>query len=132
MCCSKQPQQGSSLMTAIALITIVALLAVAITRSVELGAESVSLEIVSQRASFAATSGAQLALNRVFAPSGTSTCSDQTMNFASLAGLPACEARVTCTAQVIDGKPYYTLVSDGRCDAGNMQSQRSVIVKATP
>ena len=73
---SQMPRKvkGAGLVAAIALIIVVALMAMGIARTVQLGAGSVSLDILSQRALLAATTGAQIGLNRVFAPAGAASC----------------------------------------------------------
>lgn len=119
-------------MAAIALITIVAALTVAITRSVSMGAASTSLDVLSQRAMLAASNGAQLNLNRIFAPQGVGLCGAQTLDFSGLPGLPSCQASVTCDSETVRGRVYYTVNSVASCSAGSLQAQRSVLVHATP
>lgn len=125
-------QRGSGLVAAIALIIVVALMALGIARTVQLGAGSVSLDILSQRALLAANSGAQLGLNRIFAPAGAATCINRTWDVSGLAGLPACQVTVSCSSDLVRGKTYYTVTSTGSCTAASLQSQRSVLVRATP
>ena len=123
-------QSGAGLVAAIALIVVVALLSLAVTTTVRLGATSVSLDVLNQRALQAANSGAQLGLNRVYAPSGVGSCANRSLDFSALPGLPGCQANVTCTAQTVAGKTYYTLVSSGSCSADTAQAQRQVRVRA--
>jgi MSHA biogenesis protein MshP len=130
--CRKYTQQGAGLVAAIALIVIVALVALAVTQTVQFGASSVSLEVLSQRALQAATSGAQLGLNRVFAPAGVGTCTDRSWDFSGLPGLPACQAVVTCDSAVVRGNNYYIVHSTGKCAADTLQTERVVRVRATP
>ena len=119
-------------MAALALIMVVALLALGITRIVQLGAGSVSLDVLSQRALLAASSGAQLGLNRVFAPLTAPSCNNRNWDVSNLAGLPACQASVTCSSDVVRGRTYYTLVSSGSCSADTLQAERLIRVRATP
>ncbi len=123
---------GAGLIAAIALLIIVALLALAITRTVQLGAGSVGLDILSQRALLTATSGAQLSLNRVFAPAGAGSCAGQSWDLSDLNGLPACQAAVTCTSVIVRGRVFYEVRSTGTCAAGPEQASRKVLVRATP
>ena len=139
MCHRKQPiypgrrrERGSGLIAAIALLVIVALLALAITRTVTLGAGSVGIDILSQRALLSASSGAQLGLNRVFAPVGTGACSGQVWDLSGLNGLPSCQATVTCNSVVVRGRRFYEVRSTGACSAGPDQAERVVLVRATP
>ena len=123
---------GAGLVAAIALITIVAALTVAITRSVQLGAGSVAIETLNQRALLSASNGAQLGLNRIFAPQGAGACVDQVFSFANTPGLPACQANVTCASENVRGRVYYTVNSTGSCTAGSLVAEREVLVQATP
>lgn len=125
-------QRGAGLIAAIALLVIVALLALAITRTVQLGAGSVGLDILSQRALLSASSGAQLGLNRVFAPAGAGSCGAVAWDFSGLNGLPNCVAAVTCSSVTVRGRLFYELRSTGTCGAGADQAERQVLVRATP
>ena len=125
-------QQGGGLVAAIALITIVALVALGVTRTVQLGAGSLSLDVLSQRALLAASSGAQLGLNRVFAPAGVASCNNRNWDFSTLTGLPSCQAVVSCTSETVRGKVFYTIASTATCAAATLQAERSVLVRATP
>ena len=129
-----QPRKvaGAGLVAAIALITIVAALTVAITRSVQLGAGSTAIETLNQRAVLSASNGAQLGLNRIFAPQGTGVCLDQLFDFTNTPGLPACQANVTCDSETVRGRIYYTVNSIGSCTAGSLVAEREVLVQATP
>ena len=124
--------RGAGLIAAIALLIIVALLALAITRTVQLGAGSVGLDILSQRALLTATSGAQLGLNRIFAPAGVGSCAGQSWDLSDLNGLPACQAAVTCASVTVRGRVFYEVRSTGTCAAGAEQASREVLVRATP
>lgn len=129
---SRHAVKGGGLVAAIALIIVVALLALGIARTVRLGAGSVSLDILSQRALLAASSGAQLGLNRTFAPVGAVSCINRTWDVSTLPGLPACQAAVTCSSEIVRGKTYYTVVSTGSCAADTLQAERLIRVRATP
>ena len=127
--CHRSRQNGAGLVAAIALIVVVALLSLAVTVTVRLGATSVSLDVLNQRALQAANSGVQIGLNRVYAPSGAGSCTNRNVDFSALPGLPACQASVTCASQTVAGKTYYTLVSTGSCSADTTQAQRRVRVR---
>lgn len=129
---SRGRQEGAGLVAAIALITIVAFVSLAVTRTVEFGAGSVSLDILSQRAALSASNGAQLGLNRVFAPAGTASCIGRSWDFSTLAGLPSCQANVTCSSTTVRGDVFYTVTSVATCSADTLQAERSVLVRATP
>lgn len=121
---------GAGLIAAIALIVLVAVLVLAIARSVEFGAQSQSIEMLSERASLAAQSGAQLALNRAFAPQGVGVCANTSFDVSGLPGLNICASQVSCTTTVVRSQPYYTIESTGTCATGDMQATRTVRVQA--
>lgn len=123
--------RGLGLVAAIFLIMVSALLALAIARSVRTSSGAFSVEILSERALLAAESGAELSLNRLFAPAGSASCTTQAYSLTDL-GMPACEATVSCTTTVVDGTDFYTINSDGRCDAGDLIAHRQVLVRAQP
>lgn len=118
-------------MSAIFLILVVAVLVVAITRMVRTSGDAFAQDVITHRAFLAAESGAQLGLNRVFAPSGVGSCGSWTFDFAD-AGLPACAATVSCLSDVVAATTYYTLTSAGRCDVGGFVAERRVLVRAQP
>lgn len=131
MCPDRRLQRGMGLVAAIFLIVVVAALVVAISRMVRTSEEAFARDVMTHRAFLAAESGAQLGLNRVFAPSGASACISWTWNLDS-AGLRNCTAAVECRSEVVGGTPHYTLESHGRCDAGGMVAERQVLVRAVP
>jgi len=124
-------QHGIGLVAAIFLIVVVAGLVAAITRMVRTNADAFAQDVVSQRALLAAESGAELGLNRVFAPAGLPACSDWSWDLAAM-GLSACRAEVSCRSEVVDGTPHYTLESDGRCVSGGVVAERRILVRAVP
>ena len=128
---SRRSQQGLGLMAAIFLIVVVAALVVAISRMVRTSEGAFAQDVVDNDAFLAAESGAQIGLNRVFAPSGAPSCTSWTWDLAS-AGLANCQARVDCRTEVVGGTPHYTLESNGRCDAGGVVAERQVLVRAVP
>lgn len=128
---SRRAQHGIGLVSAIFLIVVVAALVVAITRMVRTSSDGFAQDLTDRRAHLAAEAGAELALNRVFAPSGTGTCSAWDWPLDSI-GLGACRALVSCRDDVVGGTSHYTLVSAGRCAAGEFVAERHVLVRATP
>lgn len=118
-------------MGAIFLIVVVAVLVVAITRMVRTSEEAFAQDVVTHRAFLAADTGAQLALNRVFAPAGPSSCTTWTWNLAPV-GLNNCQAQVDCRTELVGGTPHYTVESNGRCDVGDVVAERQVLVRAVP
>jgi MSHA biogenesis protein MshP len=122
--------EGAGLIAAIALIVVVAVLVLAITRTVQFGAENLGIDVLDQRALLAAQSGAQLGLNRIFAPQGVGSCANMNFDLSGLPGLNICTTQVACTSVVVRSEPYYTIESTGTCATGDLQATRSVRVRA--
>ncbi|NJN52659.1 MAG: hypothetical protein HC809_13790, partial [Gammaproteobacteria bacterium] len=108
-------QQGLGLIMAIFMIVVVAALAVGVTSLVRTGADAFGQDVVSYKAFLAAQSGAEITVNRVFAPMGTPSCTNRSLAM-SQQGLESCVANVTCASVVVDGAPVFTIESAGRCD----------------
>ena len=119
------------LVSAIFLILVVGVLVVAITRMVRTSGDAFAQDVMNHRAFLAAESGAQLGLNRVFAPEGAGSCGAWVWDLSD-AGLPNCQASVTCSAEVVAPDTYYTLNSAGRCDVGGFVAERRLLVRAQP
>ena len=124
-------QTGIGLVAAIFLIVVVSMLAVAMTAMVKSSSDEFAQNVIDHRALLAAESGAQLGLNKVFAPRGIGACANWTFDLDS-AGLPACQAVVQCRSTTVAGVPHYTLESDGRCGVVDFTAQRRILVRATP
>ncbi|MCI5107504.1 MAG: hypothetical protein MRY76_12370 [Pseudomonadales bacterium] len=115
-------QTGISLPGAIFVITILALLAVAIAALVSQNAQTYEDEINLTRAFYAAESGAGFAMNTIYPPeefpgySSTAECAagPRVYNL-SVPGLNNCSASVTCTEVTISGTNYATIESEGSC-----------------
>jgi MSHA biogenesis protein MshP len=118
----KSRQAGISLPGAIFVITILALLAVAIAALVSQNAQTYEDENNLTRAFYAAESGAGFAMNTIYPPeefpgySSTAECATgpRVYNF-SVPGLNNCSASVTCTEVTISGTNYATIESEGSC-----------------
>jgi len=124
-------QRGGGVEAAVFLLVVVAGLVAAIGRMVRTNADLFAQDVVSQRAFLAAESGAELGLNRVFAPAGAPACGNWSWDLEAI-GLSACRAEVACRSEVVDGTPHYTLESDGRCSSGGVVAERRVLVRAVP
>ncbi len=126
-------QCGAGLPVAIFVITVLALIAVAMTQLQQSTGVSISQQVVSQRAFYAAESGAQVAVTEVL---GAGSCSAMTskLNFSDGA-LSGCRATLSCQSvqDDIDGGPsdetVFTLTSDGVCGQEPEQASRSVQVR---
>jgi MSHA biogenesis protein MshP len=121
--------KGFSLPLAIFILVIVSLLALAIFRMTALNQNSVTQEVLTARALFAAESGAQAQMMRLFPLSGIANCSAQTINFNS-AGLNNCSASSTCVNRIVNGTTYYTIESNGRCTVAGFTALRTIEVEA--
>jgi MSHA biogenesis protein MshP len=123
-------QRGIGLIAAIFLIVVVASLAVGVASLVRSGAAGYVQDVLAYKAFLAADSGAQLSLNRVFAPEGTPNCSARVFPF-SEPGLEGCQATVSCTAVSVSGVTRYDLESRGRCSTGTEVAERRIAVRAS-
>ena len=126
---------GFGLPMAIFIITVMAFVAVAINNISEDGAKMTSVNALSMRAFYAAESGANIALNRMFTPGGggnlcTSSPIVNGLNF-SQAGLSQCAVTVACSIINPSGPNIqYQLTSTGTCGSGADQATRIVRVVA--
>ena len=123
-------QRGIGLIGAIFLIVVVASLAVGVASLVRSGAAGYVQDVLAYKAFLAADSGAQLSLNRVFAPEGAPSCVSRVFSF-SEPGLEGCEATVSCSAVSVSGVMRYDLESRGRCTTGTEVAERRIAVRAS-
>lgn len=115
-------QRGLGLPAAIFVITLMAVLAVAINVLVSQNAQTFEEEVNLTRAFYAAESGAGFAMNTIFPPEEypsyavTSECAagPRVYNF-SVPGLNNCSASVTCSPITIGTRNYATIRSEGNC-----------------
>ena len=116
-------QSGIGLPAAIFVITLMAVIAVAVNQLVSQNAQTFEEELNLTRAFYAAESGAGFVMNTVFPPeeysayATTAECinTDRVYNF-TVAGLNQCSATVTCDPTiVIGGITYATIESKGTC-----------------
>lgn len=120
---SVKRQAGLNLPAAIFVITLLALLAVAINALVNRGAQSYQEEINLTRAFYAAESGAGFGMNTIFPPEGfpgygaPAECAAGPRVYSfTVPGLNACTASVTCSTTPVGGVSYATVTSVGNCD----------------
>lgn len=143
MCPESGPasQHGAGLPVAIFIITVLALLVAGMAQLQESSGRSISLQIQSQRAFFAAESGAQAGVAKVLnAADPISECPDpDTETFWSIEtfgeALSGCEAYITCSSRDTPGiggsggDRVYSLSSTGQCGSGTEQAIREVEVR---
>lgn len=124
-------QRGAGLPVALFIITVLALLVLGMAQLQQSSGEAISLQIQSQRAFFAAESGAQVAVSEVLQ---SDDCSTVPANIAfPAAALSGCSATLACetTEVTIDGRDYFStrVTSNGRCGAGGAdEASRTVEV----
>lgn len=113
-------QHGIGLPTAIFIITLMALMAVAINQLVNQNAQTFEEEVNLTRAFYAAESGAGFAMNGIYPPeeypgyASSSCAASTTFNF-TVEGLNQCSAVVQCTAVTTAGSNFLTIESTGTC-----------------
>lgn len=126
-------QQGAGLPVALFIITVLALLVVAMAQLQQRSGDAVDLQILSQRAFMAAESGAQIAVTDVL-HEGRSCDSSWQISY-SASGLSGCRVELSCgTTDVSDvggsgGDTLYRFVSAGICAVGAEQASREVEVR---
>ena len=127
-------QQGSMLVMAIFVLTVLSLLGLAITQILSDSSRSIVYEVYGARAFNAANSGAERALGELFPPGGTGNCTSVTTSF-SLAPQTAfhgCAIEVTCNEFNVSetGYTHYRIDSTATCDGGQFDTVRAVAVEA--
>ncbi|MBW4936493.1 hypothetical protein [Marinobacter sp. F4206] len=126
-------QIGAGLPVALFVMTVLALLVVVMAQLQQGSAEAVSLQIQSQRALFAAESGAQVGVREAL-EGGSCSGITSPKTFTS-SGLAGCRAVMTCesvSAELTGKSPaeeIYTLTSTGQCGNGMDRAERVVEVK---
>ena len=117
-------QRGAGLPVALFVITVLALIVAGMAQLQTSTAESVTLQLQSQRAFFAAESGAQLGVARALSGGcGAVPAAVPASGTFNTTGLQGCRATLSCTATTLDpGGPleqtFFMLTSTGTCAAG--------------
>ena len=128
-----QKQAGAGLPIAIFIITVLALLVYGMAQLQESSGKSVSLQIQSQRAFFAAESGAQLGVTEAL-ESGECTGVPAVLDFA-MGALRDCKALIECSVSDSydltgsGGDRVLSLASTGECGVGSEQARRRLEVR---
>ena len=105
--------QGIGLVSAIFLITVIAFLTVAITRTVRTGGESQAMDLLATRAYLAAETGTQLGVQQVLAGS----CVARTASLESI-GMRGCSYRTECDTLAAAGETLRRIRGSGTCSDG--------------
>lgn len=119
-----QRQRGIGIPAALFVITLLAIIAVAVNALLGQNSETYEEEVNLTRAFYAAESGAGFAMNSIFPPEefpqygGTAECAAGPREYVfTIAGLNACTASVTCSVDAtVASVAYYTIVSEGTCN----------------
>lgn len=126
-------QRGAGLPIALFIITVLALLVLAMAQWQQASGESVSLQIQSQRAFFAAESGAQVAVRNVLEPGANCAVVTSPLVFPG-GGLSGCRAVLQCESVTANlggtgGNEVFTITSTGQCGAGQDRAVRELEVR---
>jgi len=126
-------QKGIGLPATVFIIVILSLIVVAMSDLTESSSLGFGQDYHSMRAFYAAESGAQIALNRIFV--GGETCNNSLADIDFDAGgdnpgLNNCIAVLECSSDPVSGTEYRTFTSTATCGSGFEQAQRSIEVRA--
>ena len=122
---SYKQQAGAGLPIAIFIVTVLSLIVLGMSQLQESSGKAISLQIQSQRAFFAAESGAQVVIAELIAVAGESPilCSaDKTITFEEK-GLANCIAEVECKSN----SEVVTVKSLGVCGVGTLEEARRTV-----
>jgi MSHA biogenesis protein MshP len=126
-------QRGIGLPATIFLIVILAMIVLAMSDLTEDANTGFTQDFQSTRAFYAAESGAQVALNRVFV--GGEAC-DNSLGYLDFdaggdnPGLNNCITQLVCRVDTVSGTDYMTFTSTATCGSGLDQAVRAVQVRA--
>lgn len=134
-------QKGFSLPIAVFVLVIMALLAAALVQISSRSNLAAAQEELSNRAFFAAESGASWAMSLLFfnAAGAADKAHSDTACAAIGAGSPlsyttrglyTCTATIACSSQLVNLTSYYSINSQGRCGTGAVQGIRTIQVGA--
>ena len=126
-------QRGSALVIAVFVIVVMLALALSMARLLSSSAESVVYEVQGNRSLFAAQSGLELALPKLFPLGATAAtaCPANISNPVSFsdAALNGCSVTVSCTAYPPTQPEVFRLSSRSECIANEFTTSRSVQVE---
>lgn len=129
----RNKQKGLGLPATIFVITVLAFVVVTMGNLSESSAKGFGHDYHSIRAFYAAESGAQVALNRLFVGAVACNASIADIDFDSGGdnpGLNDCETALSCAQVTVDSIDYFTVTSTATCGTGDEQAQRSIQVRA--
>ena len=126
---SPKPQAGAGLPLAIFIVTVLSLIVLGMSQLQQSSGKAISLQIQSQRAFFAAESGAQVRISSIFEAIDNGdppSCPSSINSFAS-SGLRGCFVSFECPVYSVN--ELFTLTSIGTCGDGIDQASRTVEVR---
>ncbi len=126
---SAKKQMGAGLPIALFIITALSLIVLGMSQLQESSGKSISLQIQSQRAFFAAESGVQLGVGSIFPdnsgqPMSCTGALTGSVGF-SVSGLSGCTATISC----VKTGDLVIVTAEGQCGAGAEQANRTVQVR---
>ena len=123
-------QKGIGLPATVFLISILSLIVLSMADITEDAQIAFAQDFHSNRAFYAAESGAQIALNRVFV-GGTACGPLVSINYGSANdGLNNCSVDLLCESVNVAGTDYLTFTSTAECGSGADLARRSIQVRA--
>ncbi|RDE18868.1 hypothetical protein DV711_14725 [Motiliproteus coralliicola] len=123
----RKAQQGLGLMSAIFVITIMAVVVVGLSSLVVSSKESYGYELMSVRAFLLAESGGQMAISHLLLESA-SDCSALPSQLPP-AELQSCTLQLNCPNVSVDGIDYFTIESTATCGSGLDQAIRKLTLR---
>lgn len=143
---TRSATKGAALPVALFIIVVMALVGAALVRIIVDTSAGVVNDVIGQRAFNAARSGAELFLVQLFPldePTNESLCGERdaalspdddvavyTESFTT-AGLHGCSVHVYCDFAAAEGITHFRIVSQGRCDAGDLSYTKELLLEAS-
>lgn len=122
----RKKQQGSSLIIAVFIIVVFAILSLSITRTISSSTDQNVNEILGTRALLAADTGTEVVLQQLFPLNVTShNCIAKQHLYFNTQGLENCSVVVQCQETNVGNNDYFEIVSTGICKAGLSGSSSS-------
>lgn len=133
-------QQGFLIPAALIVIVGLAALALSISRLSSQAGNSSFREAISAQTFYAAESGVQLGMSRIFFPSAVRTTADTNCGLLNgttipfnVAGLQGCSTTINCqlNTNAANSVSFYTVSSSANCGAGDIRSERIIQAMAS-
>lgn len=128
-------QRGFLIPLALFIVVVMGLLALALARTTTQTSLASAQEFLSLQAFYAAESGAQMGMQRLFFNNDTRAAVDaacvgwsDTLTFPGVQGLANCSALVSCSPASTTLTSFYTITSNGFCGSGALGAERRIRV----